>query len=344
MSKENGEQFKINDQTIDIYNNLIKYYNSCNEIKSNIDESKKEDKIKKFYLAIKNDSKLNGYLLKRNKLLFYKNKNTEIINKINLYAVLKEEDREEVLEKFWDNLTLLYLSIEETATNKDENLFGNLTKSMEAGSLGKLFNNLEDEIKNMNVNGMFEKLKSQATPEAKTKANNLLTSMISKLTDNMGDISKSGDPTKALMDNLQSLAKDYSKQFESGELDFASFLSAVPDILNNPEEITKSIDVSKLNGIELPDISNLLDKSKGGEMGELFGNLGQLNGKLGDSLNSILGGNFDDMMSKLIEKQGVDLLDKAVKDAEAKQNMKPLTEEQIKELEEYLKNDKLGLD
>jgi ribosomal protein S13 len=36
------------------------------------------------------------------------------------------------------------------------------------------------------------------------------------------------------------------------------------------------------------------------------------------------------------------MLDKASKDVQDKKNMKPLTDDQIKELEEYLKNQTLG--
>ena len=85
--------------------------------------------------------------------------------------------------------------------------------------------------------------------------------MLSKLTDNMGDISKSQNPSEALLTNLQNLAQDYSKMFESGKLDFGSFLSAVPDILNNPEELTKNIDMSKLEGLDLPDLNGMLNSS-----------------------------------------------------------------------------------
>jgi hypothetical protein len=204
----------ITEQTSDIFENLLKYYNGCNDIKCKVEESQINNRIKNFYKAIKGDEKLKNYLLKRNKLLFYKNKNTEILPKINLYAYLKGEDRDEVVEKMWDNLTLIYLSIEESLETKDQELVGNLSKSLEGGSLGKLMDNLQDEIKDMNINGMFEKLKANSTPEAKTKATNLLTEMISKLTNNMGDISKSANPGDSLMNNLKDLAQDYSKMFE----------------------------------------------------------------------------------------------------------------------------------
>lgn len=238
---------KISQQTLEIYNNLVDYYNGCNNIKCVTEESKIHERIKRFYKAIKKDEKLKNYLLKRNKLLFYNNKDsnkdTAILFKINLYAYFKAEDREEVIEKIWDNITLIYLSIEESIDKKDEVTLESLTKSLEGGSLGKLFENLGDDIKNMDVNSMFEKLKANSTPESKTKATNLISDMISKLTDNMAEISKSKDPGESLLNNLQGLAKDYSKMFESGEIDFGSFLSAVPDILNNPEEITKNIDI-----------------------------------------------------------------------------------------------------
>jgi len=441
--KSNPSEITINAQTTDIFNNLIKYYNGCNVIKCNADtdSNKINERIRRFYKAIKNDSKLKGYLLSRNKLIFYKNKDTEILQKINLYAYLKGEEREEVVEKIWDNITLLYLSIEETLEVKDENLFGNLTKSMEGGSLGKLFDNLHDEIENMDVNGMFEKLKANSTPESKTKASNLLTEMISKLTDNMGTINKSENPGEALMSNLQNLAQDYSKMFESGEFDFGSFLSAVPDLLNNPGEITKNIDMSKLEGMELPDISKMFDMSKLNEMaaeagktsgeadaagaqnnsknisektvglahlanlasqkgfggakgleslgalsglmsgkgmeglaglmggkGGMEGLAGLMEGKggaggmeglaglagglsslggaggIGESLNKMMGGKLDEIMASVIEKQGVSMLEKLNKDEEDKKNIKPLNEDQLNELENYLKDKTLDMD
>jgi len=337
----------INAQTIEIYKNLIFYYNTCISSKCSIDSSKIEDKIRRFYKFVKNDKKNNGYLLKRNKLLFYKNKDTEILPKINLYAVLKAEERDAVVEKIWDNITLLYLSIEETLENKDTELFGGLTKAMEGGSLGKVFENLQDQMKDMDVSAMFEKLKGQSTPESKAKANNLLTEMLNKLTNNMGDISKSNDPTKSLMSNLEGIAKDYSKMFESGEMDFGSFISAIPDILQNPEELTKNIDTSKLEGLDLPDISKMIDPSKLNlNMDEgLSGILQQgLGGKLGESLNTMMGGKLDEMMASVIESQGASMLEKMAKEADEKQNQKPLTEDQIKELEDYLKNQKLDMD
>jgi len=439
--KTNSSEITINQQTMDIFNNLIKYYNGCNVIKCNPDSdlNRTNERIRRFYKAIKNDSKLKGYLLKRNKLIFYKNKDTEILQKINLYAYLKGEEREEVVEKIWDNITLLYLSIEETLEVKDENLFGNLTKSMEGGSLGKLFDNLHDEIESMDVTGMFEKLKANSTPESKTKASNLLTEMISKLTDNMGTINKSDNPGEALMSNLQNLAQDYSKMFESGEFDFASFLSAVPELLNNPEEITKNIDMSKLEGMELPDLNNMFDMSKlnemaaeagkagnvdgvpennstnisektaglanlanlasqkglggakglealtgliggmGGGKGGMEGLAGLMSGKggmeglaglmgsgkggmeglaglagglsnlggaggIGESLNKMMGGKLDEIMASVIEKQGVSMLEKLNKDEEDKKNIKPLNEDQINELENYLKDKTLDMD
>ena len=460
--KTNSSEITINQQTMDIFNNMIKYYNGCNVIKCNPDSdlNKVNERIKRFYKAVKNDSKLKGYLLKRNKLIFYKNKDTEILQKINLYAYLKGEEREEVIEKIWDNITLLYLSIEETLEVKDENLFGNLTKSMEGGSLGKLFDNLHDEIENMDVNGMFEKLKANSTPESKSKASNLLTEMIGKLTDNMGTINKSDNPSEALMSNLQNLAQDYSKMFESGEFDFGSFLSAVPDLLNNPSEITKNIDMSKLEGMELPDISKMFDVSKlnamaaeagvvpdgngagggggmealaslmgksgaggaggiealaslmgkggaggaggmealaslmgkggaggaggaggmealaslmgkggkggaggaggmealaslmggsNGGVGGLAGLAGGLSslggvGGIGESLNKMMGGKLDEIMASVIEKQGVSMLEKLNKDEQDKKNVKPLNEDQLNELEKYLKDTTLDMD
>jgi hypothetical protein len=363
---------QISDQTSEIFANLLKYYNGCNDIKCKIDDSQINNRIRNFYKAVKGDEKLKNYLLKRNKLLFYKNKSTEILPKINLYAYFKGEDREEVVEKIWDNLTLIYLSIEESLETKDQELVGNLSKSLEGGSLGKLMDNLQDELKDMNVNGMFEKLKANSTPESKTKATNLLTEMITKLTNNMGDISKSANPGDSLMSNLKDLAQDYSKMFESGQLDFGSFLSAIPDILQNPEELTKNIDTSKLEGLNLPDISKLIDPSKlsgesgalnglaeqmgglsglmsgqggaEGAMGAMGGLSGLMNGKLGESLNNMMGGKLNDIMASVIENQGASMLEKMAKEAEEKQNQKPLTDEQIKELEDYLKNQKLDMD
>ena len=218
---------------------------------------------------------------------------------------------------------------------------------MEGGSLGKVFENLQDQMKDMDVSAMFEKLKGQSTPESKAKANNLLTEMLNKLTNNMGDISKSSDPTKSLMSNLEGIARDYSKMFESGEMDFGSFISAIPDILQNPEELTKNIDTSKLEGLDLPDLSKMIDPSKlnlnmdGGLSGMLQQGLG---GKLGESLNTMMGGKLDEMMASVIESQGASMLEKMAKEAEEKQNQKPLTEDQIKELEDYLQNQKLDMD
>jgi hypothetical protein len=335
-------QIEISEQTLEIYDNLINYYNGCSDIKCTIDKSKISEKINKFYKAVKNDEKLKNYLLKRNKLLFYKNQNTEILQKINLYAYFKGEDREQVIEKLWDNITLIYLSIEESIEQKDNNLVNNLNKSMENGSLGKIFDNMQQEMKDMDVAGMFEKLKANSTPETKTKATNMITDMISQLTDNMEKISKSKNPSEALLTNLQSLAADYSKKFESGDIDFASFLSAIPDILSNPEEITKNIDTSKFEGLDLPDLKGMMDTSNiNMENGILSGLTEGIGGKLGESLNKMMGGKFEDMMAQVIEKQGADFIEKMAKEEADKNNVKPLNADQYNQLEELLKNEKL---
>ena len=65
---------------------------------------------------------------------------------------------------------------------------------------------------------------------------------------------------------------------------------------------------------------------------------------MGEGGKEGLGGKFEEMMSSIIEKQGAEMLDKASKDVEDKKNMKPLSDDQIKELEEYLKNQTLGGD
>ena len=255
-------EFEINNQTIEIFNNLMNYYNSTNSIKCSIEDEKKSERIRRYYKSISTDEKQKNYLLKRNKLLFYKNKDTEILPKINLYAALKSEEQDDIIEKLWDNLILLYLSCEENSKNKDDTMFENLNKAMEDGSLGKMFENLNEEVKKMDISQMFEKLKFNTNPEAKAKTTNMLSDMISKLTDNMVEISKSENPQDALMSNLHNMAADYSKLFESGEVDFMSFLSAVPEILSNPKELTKNIDLTKLEGIKLPDLNSIINSTQ----------------------------------------------------------------------------------
>jgi hypothetical protein len=83
----------------------------------------------------------------------------------------------------------------------------------------------------------------------------------------------------------------------------------------------------------------------GGVSDLMNGGLGGLmSGKFGESLNKMMGGKLDDMVATLIEKQGVNMLDTMVKAEEEKKNQKPLTDKQIDELEEFLKNQKLDMD
>jgi hypothetical protein len=90
----------------------------------------------------------------------------------------------------------------------------------------------------------------------------------------------------------------------------------------------------------------------GGGLGALgaLGGLGGLGAVLGggangggitDSINKMTGGALDNVMASVIESQGSTMLENMVKDAEEKKNMKPLNEQQIKELEDYLANQKL---
>ena len=65
-----SEELKISDQTTEIYQNLVDYYNGCSNDKCTIDQSKISERIRRFYKAIKSEEKIKNYLLKRNKLLF----------------------------------------------------------------------------------------------------------------------------------------------------------------------------------------------------------------------------------------------------------------------------------
>ena len=49
---------KISQQTIEIYNNLVDYYNGCNNIKCVTEKLKIPERITRFYKAIKKDEKL----------------------------------------------------------------------------------------------------------------------------------------------------------------------------------------------------------------------------------------------------------------------------------------------
>jgi len=294
--EEKIEESKINsevsDQTIEIYNNLLVYYNSTAGVgaKCIIELSKRADRVKRYYKTINGDEKLKNYLLKRNKLLFYKNKDTEILPKINLYAVLKSEDKDDVIEKLWDNLILIYLSCEENSKTKDENMFENLKKNMamEGGSFDKMFENVEEEVKKMDIGAMFEKLKFNTTPESQKKTKDMLSEMITKLTDNMVEISKAENPQEALMTNLHTMAADYSKLFESGEFDFMSFLSTVPELLKNPKELTKNIDLSKLEGIKLPDFNDIMNSTQNVGEDALGGS--EAGKKAGDAFKNMMSG------------------------------------------------------
>jgi hypothetical protein len=290
--EESKVDSEVTDQTIEIYNNLLVYYNSTAEsgAKCIIEPSKRPDRVKRYYKTIHGDEKLKNYLLKRNKLLFYKNKDTEILPKINLYAVLKSEDKDDVIEKLWDNLILIYLSCEENSKTKDENMFENLKKNMatESGTFDKMFENVEEEVKKMDIGSMFEKLKFNTTPESKKKTKDMLSEMISKLTDNMAEISKAENPQEALMTNLHKMAADYSKLFESGEFDFMSFLSTVPEILKNPKELTKNIDLSKLQGLKLPDFNDIMNSTQ--NVGEDVLGGSEAGKKAGDAFKNMMSG------------------------------------------------------
>jgi len=87
----------------------------------------------------------------------------------------------------------------------------------------------------------------------------------------------------------------------------------------------------------------------GGALGALgalggLGGLGALSsGASGitESLNKMTGGNLDNILASVIENTGSSMLEKMAEEAEKNKNKKPLTEEQIKELEEFLENQKL---
>jgi hypothetical protein len=145
-------------------------------------------------------------------------------------------------------------------------------------------------------------------------------------------------------------------------------------------KITKNIDVSKFEGIDLPDFNSMLNKSninldksgldgiRGlegmggleglsglaglGGMGGLeglsglaggLGGLGGLGG-IGESLNKMMGGKLDEMMASMIEKTGVNYLEKMVEEENKKKEVKPLNAEQLDELEKFLKDQKLDMD
>lgn len=278
------------------------------KVVKNLDEKECEIKINNYVLFINENNKNKKYLLNENKKLFAMNKEISLVD-FGIKSTYKKlsSDNKSI---FWEFLQILYV-----LSNKENE-------------------NMEYNIKLLN------KLEKSTAQEEETNEDDLELNLADKM---IRDIAESFDSAKgnskdAAISNIiqtsQAIGEKYRKDLESGSLSFG-------DMINSFQKLAEKLDddgeVEEFDSTLLPTPDELLEKLvpggfEGEQMKSMFKNMeSMLSGGMGKGN----GANPLSMMGSLFGMNN-NANDKKTSDA--------LTEDQLKELEEYYKEKGINLD
>lgn len=273
-------------------------------------DKESEAKINNFVLFINENSKNKKYLLNENKKLFAMNKEICLVDfgVKSTYKKLSSENK----SIFWEFLQILYV-----LSNKEND-------------------NMEYNIKLLN------KLEKSTAQEEETNEDDMELNLADKM---IRDIAESFDSAKgnskdAAINNIiqtsQAIGEKYRKDLESGNLSFG-------DMINSFQKLAEQLDEDEdgeqedFDSTLLPTPDELLEQLvpggfEGEQMKSMFKNMeSMLSGGVGK-------GNAANPLSMMGSLFGMNNNGNEKKTADA------LTEEQLKELEEYYKEKGINLD
>lgn len=236
-------------------------------------------------------------------------------------------------DKVWEYLHIMYLLLENGMEEPNNEILVALVNKLDKKTDDFSFDNCMKEVQKVMGNG-FDMTKLLENIGGMDEFNNVNqnTDLLRDIVEDTKEIlNKEGDVVDNLVDSIKNLTGKYYNKVQSGEITQNDVIGNLMGLMNNPGEIKKmveGIDITKL-----PDPEKLMNKMMA-DMGNLGLPLDQMMKGLpiADMMKGIMDGNdsgFDP--SKLLGK----LMGESVSE-------EPLTEEQLKEMEEYYSKMTIG--
>jgi len=268
--------------------------------------------VNKFIEVINENEKYKKYLLNENKKLFAMNKELGLVDFPfkNVYKKMSNETK----TNFWEFLQIIYVLANKDNDNMDYNI--------------KLLNKLEKST-----------IQDEVVEEDDLELN-LADKMIRDIAESFDSAKTKGNSKDAAINNIiqtsQAIGEKYRKDLESGNLSFGDMINSFQKLAEQLDEDDDD-DEEEYDSSLLPTPDELLEKLipggfEGEQMKSMFKNMesmlsGAQGGKDGQlnplsMMGSLFGGN----------------------NANAKKQSDALTEEQLKELEEYYKEKGINFD
>lgn len=209
-------------------------------------------------------------------------------------------------DHIWQYLYIMFLLYENCYNEKDDEILKALANKID----------LPDKESKNDTEKLMDMFKNVEKPKDTKLISNIINDIKSNLNTN-------GEDIDSLIENTKEMGKKYQEMINNGEMSLDDMMKSMMGIISNPSDIIENmndIDISKL-----PDPQKLMSKLSA-DFGVDSNMMDQVKSMMGngDLLNSLMPtGDFDPskMMDNILSKQKIDDI--------------PLTEEQLKEMEEF---------
>ena len=274
----------------------------------NLSEKDTIERINNFVSLINEDRKYQNHLLNENKKLFIMNKDIFLTN-FPLKNVYKKFS-DDIKTSFWEFLQIIYILANKDSDNMEYNI--------------KLLNKLEKSTQDDNS-------KTDEEDDKDDLELNLADKMIRDIAesfDGVKNVSSKDGAINKIIETSQSIGEKYKKDLESGKLNFMDMMSSFQKLAETLDEDDDE-ELDQLDSTLMPSADELLEKMipggfEGEQMKNMFKNMeNMLSSK--DNPLSMMGNLFGMNKNK-------------------KEQVDSLTEEQIRELEEYYKEKGINFD
>jgi hypothetical protein len=272
----------------------------------NLKEEEIIERVINYVNLINEDKKYQNHLLNENKKLFIMNKDIYLTN-FPLKNVYKKFSND-IKTSFWEFLQIIYILSNKDNENMDYNI-KLLNKLEKSSNEDKVENNREEDDLELNL------------------ADKMIRD-IAESFDGVKNVSSKDGAINKIIETSQNIGEKYRKDLESGKLNFMDMMSSFQKLAETLDEEDDD-DEEKLDSTLMPSPDELLEKMipggfEGEQMKSMFKNMENMLSSKDNPLSMM--GNLFGMNNK------------------TKEEVDSLTEQQIKELEEYYKEKGINLD
>lgn len=332
-------------------------YNLSSEVLSEITNKKEElasqlgetipdvilEEMKQFHLKTRNDKTVvKHFIHKKEKKIYNEDFCLPLIEYLNKY-----EGDEGKTDMIWQFLHIIYMLLENAYHDSNNEILAALINKIELhDNLHSASNESKAELPDNVTPPDLEKLtslmsdlnmimKSQGLdlpnmmqPSDVSLNKNILKDIIKDVKEN---ITKNGDDLDNLIESTKEIGKKYEEKITSGELTLNELVSSMMGIMTDPNELKETF--NDIDPSKLPDPEKIINK--------MMSQLGK------DTLPANETAEMSSLMNSLINGQKADfnpmkLLERVVADMKNVQAEEPLTDEQLKEMEEFYSKINLG--